>query len=213
LCHNGIDLDRFRPLAGPRPLALGDSPFVIGVVCALRPEKGLATLLEAFAEIRHLRPGMRLAIVGSGPALPDLKSMAHALSISESCVFEPATPSVPGWLGAMDIFVLPSLTEALSNSLMEAMACGCCAVASRVGGNPELVKDGETGLLFERQNAEGLATILAKLVQNESLRARLADNGLKFIRENFSLAQSARRMGEIYRGLLAARPDLTPAGE
>ena len=99
-------------------------------------------------------------MVGSGSCLADLQGRATALGIHPDCVFEPATQRVPDWLNAIDIFVLPSLSEALSNSLMEAMACGCCVAASRVGGNPELVAHGETGMLFEPRDAAGLAEVL-----------------------------------------------------
>jgi L-malate glycosyltransferase len=102
----------------------------------------------------------------------------------------------------MDIFVLPSRSEALSNALMEAMACGCAVVASNVGGNPELVRNGETGLLFEAGNASALATALQTLIESQSLRKRLAAAGGQFIREHFSIRVSAERMGEIYGELM-----------
>ncbi len=139
LCYNGIDTAVFRPEAQKRPVEVADATVVIGVVCALRPEKGLSTLVEAFAAIAQQHPGVKLAIVGSGPCLPELQEQARAAQIADRCVFVPKTNEVARWLRAIDIFVLPSLTEALSNALMEAMACGCCAVASRVGGNPELL--------------------------------------------------------------------------
>src|SRR6202050_2930020 len=149
LCYNGIDTDAFSPVRGPRPEGLRDASLVVGVVCALRPEKALETLLDAFAAVRDIEPVMKLAVVGSGPCLADLQERAAALGISRHCVFEPATPRVADWLRGIDIFVLPSVSEALSNSLMEAMACGCSVAASRVGGNPELVAHGETGMVFE----------------------------------------------------------------
>lgn len=204
LCYNGIDLDSFHAVRnGSPPAALRKGSLVVGVVCALRPEKNLETLLEAFADMCPGRPGVKLAVVGSGPCLPDLQTRASELGILEDCIFEPGTSHVACWLRGMDIFVLPSLTEALSNSLMEAMACGCCVVASRVGGNPELVTDGETGVLFERRDRAGLARALARLVDQPSWRAALASNAACFIREKFRLEASARRMEEIYTTLLA----------
>jgi len=205
VCYNGIDLDKFHAGSGTRPAALAPDALVIGVVCALRPEKGLSTLLKAFAGIRNLRPGLKLAIVGSGPMSEPLQAEASALGIREDCVFEPATSLVTEWLQAMDIFVLPSLSEAFSNSLMEAMACGCCAVASDVGGNPELVRHGETGLLFEPRNATALCGVLRTLVENESLRRRLAAAGAQTVRERFSIQSAAERMTEIYSKLINAR--------
>ena len=203
LCYNGIDTGAFQPLHGARPDALRAAALVVGVVCSLRPEKGLDTLLDAFAAVRGLVPGMKLAIVGSGPCLADLQDRARALDVLPDCVFEPATARVADWLHTIDIFVLPSLSEALSNSLMEAMACGCCVAASRVGGNPELVAHGETGMLFEPRDVAGLAEVLRLLVRDPARRRELASNAARLIRSRFSLEAAARRMGEIYAALLA----------
>jgi glycosyltransferase involved in cell wall biosynthesis len=205
VCYNGIDLEQFRPSDGRRPQVLPPDTLVIGVICALRPEKGLSTLIQAFAAIRKLGPRVKLAIVGSGPMRESLESEARELGIGDDCVFQPATSEVAEWLRAMDIFVLPSLSEALSNSLMEAMACGCCAVASRVGGNPELVRDGETGLLFEPADVAGLSAALKTLIENESLRRRLAAAGEQMLHERFSIRASADRMGEILTRLIESK--------
>lgn len=203
LCYNGIDTRTFQPVRGTRPEALRDAALVVGVVCGLRPEKGLDTLLDAFAAVRGLVPGMKLAIVGSGSCLAGLQDRARALGILPDCVFEPGTPRVADWLHAIDIFVLPSLSEALSNALMEAMACGCCVAASSVGGNPELVAHGETGMLFEPRDAAGLAEVLRLLVRHPVRRGELACNAARLIHSRFSLAAAALRMGEIYSALLA----------
>jgi L-malate glycosyltransferase len=202
LCYNGIDTGVFHARRGERPAALRGASLVIGAVCALRPEKDLATLLEAFASVHDCAPGMKLAVVGSGPCLADLEERARTLGIMPQCFFEPATPHVAEWLRAIDIFVLPSLSEALSNALMEAMSCGCCAVASRVGGNPELITDGETGMLFEARDVDGLAETLRSLLQDSALRAALAARAQRKVQERFSLAAAAQHMGEIYAALL-----------
>ena len=203
LCYNGIDTCAFQAVRGPRPDALRAAALVVGVVCSLRPEKGLDTLLDAFASVRGLVPGMKLAIVGGGPCLTDLQDRARALGILPDCVFEPATPRVADWLHAIDIFVLPSLSEALSNSLMEAMACGCCVSASRVGGNPELIAPGETGMLFEPRDAAGLAEVLRLLLRHPARRGELAWNAARLIHSRFTRERAAERMGEIYSALLA----------
>jgi L-malate glycosyltransferase len=202
LCYNGVDLETFHPLDVPRPAELPAGALVIGVVCLLRPEKGLSTLLEAFARVRPARTGMKLAIVGSGSMLEQLQSEARSLGIMEDCVFVPATDRVTAWLRAIDVFVLPSLSEAFSNSLMEAMACGCCAVATTVGGNPELVRNGETGLTFEPGDSAGLSAALQTLIEDESLRKRLAAAGTQFMRERFSTQAAAQKMAEIYTRLI-----------
>jgi glycosyltransferase involved in cell wall biosynthesis len=197
VCRNGIDTEIYHPVRVERPEFL-KAGVVIGVVCALRPEKGLGTLVEGFAAVHREFPSARLVIVGSGSEEERLKQQVSALGIAGSCHFEPATRDVARWLGCMDIFVLPSLSEALSNSLMEAMACGCCPVASRVGGNPELVIPGSTGLLFEAGNAEDLAARLRLLIENEELRRRYAEASAHLIATEFTHCAAAKRMGEIY---------------
>ncbi len=209
-CYNGLDTARFRPLPKQRPPALAGASLVIGVVCALRPEKGLPTLVEAFAKVvssgpSDLRSGLRLAIVGSGSMLETLQTMSVELGVQDRCHFEPSTADVTAWLRAIDIFVLPSLSEALSNSLMEAMACGCAVVASAVGGNPELVSDGTNGLLFQAGDAADLADRLERLIVDEDLRTRFGAESSNRVRQHFSREASVRRMEEIYKELLKSK--------
>jgi glycosyltransferase involved in cell wall biosynthesis len=198
LAYNGLDTSVFRPEGERAALPWGDAAVVIGIVCALRPEKGLHTLMEAFRKVKAGRRGVKLAIVGSGPMLAELEAAGDG-----DCHFQPAERNVAPWLRAMDIFVLPSLSEALSNSLMEAMGCGCCPVASRVGGNPELVTDGETGLLFPVGDADALAERLALLLDQPEYRRRLAARAQRRMREHFTREQAARAMGGIYQEFLA----------
>jgi glycosyltransferase involved in cell wall biosynthesis len=193
LCYNGVDLDEFQPRETPR-----DS-LTIGVMCALRPEKDLGTLIEAFARIR--RPGLKLSIVGSGSMLEQLRSQAEARALAPDCIFAPATANAAECLREIDIFVLPSRSEALSNSLLEAMACGCCPVASRVGGNPELIRHGENGMLFEAGDVDQLCHVLEPLIEHPGLRQRLSTRA-RCVAERFSIGASARRMGKIYADLI-----------
>jgi glycosyltransferase involved in cell wall biosynthesis len=211
LAYNGLDTGVFRR-EGPRarlPWAEGEP--VIGVVCALRPEKGLTTLLEAFAKIR----GAKLLIVGSGPMLGQLETAARTLCLNDACRFQPAVANTAEWLRAIDIFVLPSLSEALSNSLLEAMGCGCCPIASEAGGNPELVRHGVNGLLFPPGDANVLAARLRTVLLDVALRRRLASASEERARLEFAREIAVRRMGEIYEELLMGqRPSqsLSPSG-
>jgi len=198
VCPNGIDLARFPHENRVRRPELAGAGIVIGTVCVLRPEKGLRTLIEAFARVRQ--SDARLVIVGSGPILPDLESLSARLGVSP--LFVPATSEVASWLRSMDIFVLPSLSEALSNALMEAMASGCCPVASRVGGNPELVRPGETGMLFEAGNAGELTDVLRGLIADPARQRQLAEAAIRLIESRFTVAASVRRMGEIYAAMV-----------
>ena len=197
LVYNGVDTEHFHRGGERVDLPLPDGGVVVGIVCALRPEKGLELLLEAFAKVRPTHPKARLVIVGSGPMLDELRAASCS-----ACHFEPAAKDVAPWLRAMDVFVLPSLSEALSNSLMEAMACGCCPVASDVGGNPELVSDGVSGLLFPSGSAPALAARLDLVLRDAELRRRLAANAERRMHTEFTREAAARRMGEVYREFL-----------
>ena len=202
--YNGIDLETFSPGGAERPASLPTDSLVIGVACVLRPEKGLGTLIDAFARVRTLSPHMKLVLVGSGSELLALQERARTAGIFEDCVWQPHTADVVAWLRNFDVFVLPSLSEGLSNSLMEAMACGCAAIASNAGGNPELIGSGR-GLLFESGDASSLAAALARLIQDPDLRQRLGTQARRFVRENFSRETAAGHMGEIYESFLDKR--------
>ena len=192
LCYNGLDASAFP--AAPRIAG----PLTIGVVCALRPEKGLPTLVDAFARVFAQHPALRLKLIGSGNMQHALEQQAAQQGISQATTFLPTTSDVAAHLRTIDIFVLPSLSEALSNSLMEAMAAGCCPVASVAGGNPELITPERTGLLFPPGDATALSAALTALVENPALRDHLASNAAIFIRDNFSLQACGRTMGSIY---------------
>jgi glycosyltransferase involved in cell wall biosynthesis len=130
--------------------------------------------------------------------LKALQENAARMGIDEN-VFVPATRDVPAWLRTMDIFVLPSYSEAFSNSLLEAMACGCAVVGSRVGGTPELTgRNEERGLLFESGDAKGLATQLTRLISNERLRRDLGGRAAQFAKESLSIQIAAERTAAIY---------------
>jgi len=196
LCYNAVDVDRYArrlPFSPSRDLT-------IGTVCALRPEKGVDTLIRSFAAVHQA--GVRLLIVGSGPEEASLRGLATQLGLQESCHFERATSDVAEWLSQIDIFVLPSHSEALSNSLLEAMACGCCPVATRVGGNPELIEHEESGLLFRAHDSAELAHRLHELITDESRRRRLAAAALAKVSTQFTSEQFIGTMQGIYESVL-----------
>jgi glycosyltransferase involved in cell wall biosynthesis len=204
LCYNGIDIEDFRPEPGYHPSEFGSAgaTCTIGVICVQRPEKGLMTLLEAFHGVAALQPGLRLVFVGSGPVRADLQRGAISMGIASQVAFVPQTADVQPLYRGIDIFVLPSLSEALSNSLMEAMASGCCPVASSVGGNPELVADGKTGLLFPKQDSAALAACLRQLIENPEKRRQFALAARQRMVDEFSIPISIQRMQQIYSGYL-----------
>jgi glycosyltransferase involved in cell wall biosynthesis len=214
LCYNGVETSEFYPEPGPKPEPVSDASLVIGAVCVLRPEKRIDLLVEAFGAVHGKTPGLKLMIVGSGPELAKLQARARELGVLQDCVFMPSVPKVAPLLRAMDIFVSCSSSEAFSNSVLEAMACGCCPVGSRVGGTPELIADGEHGLLFESGNAEELARKLALLIENDALRQNFARKAAKFAAEKLNMQVALNRLSEIYENGLALkakqRPHLEP---
>ena len=202
LCYNGVITTEFFPAEEPKPTELPPADLVIGTVCALRWEKGLPLLQEAFAKLNFPDRKLQLVIIGTGVELPRLQENAARLGIGAASVFMPAQRNVARWMRAMDIFVLPSLSEAFSNSLLEAMACGCCVVGSRVGGTPELIGENSRGLLFEPGNSQDLANCLTKLIQDESLRAEFGCRAAQHARQNLSIEIAAKRTADIYDRLL-----------
>lgn len=202
LCYNGVDTTQFFPAEVPRPESPRGGPLRVGVVCALRPEKGLHVLQEAFALVRSSEPEMELVIVGSGSELRSLTDNAARLGIADCSVFVPATCNVAEWLHAIDIFVLPSYSEAFSNALLEAMACGCAVVGSHVGGTPELIGSEERGLLFPPGNAVDLAAKLKVYMANPVLRRDYASRAARFAAQKLNIESAATRLAEIYESAL-----------
>lgn len=197
VCPNGVDTQLFRP-APERLPSLSGVELVIGTVCVLRPEKNVALLIDAFGRLRQ--PGWRLLIVGSGPEREPLERRAQAFL--SQVVFVPSVSDVVTYLRSMDIFVLPSRTEGLSNAIMEALATGCAVAATRVGGAGELILDGHSGLLFASEDQAALEAALLRLT-NPALRHQLAQAGVERMQADFSLHQATLQMEQLYESLLS----------
>jgi glycosyltransferase involved in cell wall biosynthesis len=202
LCYNGVDTREFYPDPEDRLPEYAGASIVIGAVCVLRAEKNLTLLQAAFAKVRHLSSNPKLLIVGSGPELDKLQKNSQRLGIAENSEFVPALPHVAPFMRTMDIFVSCSYSEAFSNSILEAMACGCCVVGSRVGGTPELISDAERGLLFTSNDQNDLADKLARLIQEPHLRRQFGARASQFASTKLSMAANLERTGEIYRKFL-----------
>ncbi len=199
LCYNGLDASAFvfRERTSSERLT-------VGVVCALRPEKDVELLIRAFSKFPS-KLASRLLIVGSGPMRERLVELVRELGIGASVEFIPATNDVARWLHTIDVFVLPSKTEALSNSLIEAMACGCAPVASNVGGNPELIGDNQRGLLFNPGDVDSLSNALTTLLGDPDLRRRYALAARAFVEQRLTIEASVGRMASIYEEFLSKR--------
>jgi glycosyltransferase involved in cell wall biosynthesis len=205
LCYNSVDLARFAPRSESAPeiakVLPGLSP-VIGSTAVMRPEKGVDTLLEAFAQVAPKFPKAGLLLLGGGPLEKPLEARAAELRLADRVHFTGPVTDVLPWLHRMDIFVLPSLSEALSNSLLEAMATGVASIASDVGGNPELIHPDSTGYLFPPGSVSGLAERLTLLCANAALRERLSQGARSFVSQTFSREASLSTLSAVYSGLL-----------
>ena len=203
--HNGVDGASFHALPGNerrrKPCVAGAS-IVVGTVCALRQEKRLDVLLRAFTTVRTLRRGMKLLLVGSGAMQAEIEALRKQLGLEDDCIMVPAQDEVASWMWSMDIFVVSSDTESFPNALLEAMACGCCAIGSDVGGIPELITDGSNGVLVRAGDWEALEQALARVVTDEGLRQRLAEAAQAISHGRFSMDAAARRTEDLDDRLL-----------
>lgn len=172
---------------------------VLGVVGSLYPVKGHRFLIAAMPEIIRQWPCAVLLVIGRGELEASLKAQAEQLGIAANIRFLGMRPDVPRLLSVLDAFVLPSLSEGLSLALLEAMASGKPVVATAVGGNPELVNQGQTGFLVSSADAGSLATKLIELLQDPLMMQRFSEQGAKRVRQLFSLEQMVIQ----YRGLYA----------
>lgn len=197
---NGIDLARFA-FTGPDP----NGPALI--VARLSPEKDLTTLLRAAALVTRFDPGFRLDIAGDGPCRGDLQALAQVLGIEENVRFLGLVQDIPTLLSRASLFVLSSITEGVSLTLLEAMARGLPVVATRVGGNPEVVSDGVTGMLVPSGDPDALATAILRLRRDSSLARQMGFAGRARVERDFDI----RAMVASYEALYAGQAFL-PAG-
>lgn len=194
---NGIEVDRFKTKSAPARRAefdIREGDVVVTMVGRLSPEKGHATLLSAASRLR-CKGRIKFLIVGDGPLAEELRAETARLNLNSHVVFTGFRKDTPGIYAISDVLVNASSIEGLPMTILEAMAAEIAVVAARTGGIPDLVKDNETGLLFDAHDAEALARHLESLVEDQGKRRRLAANAAKFVRKN----NSAERMCEAYR--------------
>jgi sugar transferase (PEP-CTERM/EpsH1 system associated) len=210
--YNGVDVERFSPegsLPGDLPWqGASPRPFVFGTVGRLDQVKNQQALLEAFAGSLRASPpgspsaGSRLIVVGSGPLAATLQGRASELGIGDLVWFAGPRDDIPQLLRAMDVFVLPSMNEGISNTLLEAMATGRPIVAARVGGNPELVEHCSTGLLYDPGQQGGLLEAMLRYRRDGDLTIVHGVAGRRRACERFSLHSMVNRYTDLYSLML-----------
>lgn len=200
---NGVDTDAVRPRdrrPSRRALSVPEGVFHVGCVARLSAEKDHATLLEAFQKVRERRPDARLSLVGEGPMRPSLEVLAGKLGLEGAVTFLGHRDDVAEILPSFDVFALASRTEGMSLTLLEAAAAGVPVVATRVGGNPEVVREGETGLLVPAGEPARLADALLALAgKDEADRVAMGARG----RDLVAMRHGAHRMIAAYEALYA----------
>jgi sugar transferase (PEP-CTERM/EpsH1 system associated) len=202
---NGVDTREFRPGGDPRAaraaLGLPQGGFHVGCVARLVPVKDHGTLIASFERVRRAVPDAHLTLIGDGPDRAALAERARALGIAGAVTFAGARPDVAALLPAFDVFALASLAEGGSLTLLEAAAAGLPIVATRVGGNPEIVVDGATGLLVPPGDAACLAEALLALALRPD-RAAFGAAGRDRVERLFGVERMARSYHDLYAEVL-----------
>lgn len=208
---NGVDLTRFSGTPAEVPPS---GCLRIGTLSVLRPEKGLADFIRAAGHVKGRYPDARFLIWGDGPLRAPLERLIHESALSGEVTLAGATLEPETALRQLDIFVLPSLSEACSNALLEAMATGRAVIATRVGGNPALIEDEVTGLLVPPGDPVALANAIIRLMEEPGLAAALAARAQRRVVAELGLDRMLARVDALYAGALtngggsASRPSL-----
>jgi len=208
---NGIDLTRYRPNASPsmrselrRKLGAPEETELVIHVAGLRPVKDQATLLRAWRVVIDgcgSGPFPVLLIAGEGECYSQLQTLVQQLQLGGLVRFLGQCRDVETLLPACDLFVLSSISEGLSFAILEAMASGLPVAATRVGGNSELVEDGQCGLLTPSGDAGALGAAIGQLLRQPARRRRMGERGRALAEERFDLGRAAAAYGQVYRRL------------
>jgi glycosyltransferase involved in cell wall biosynthesis len=211
LIYNGVDLDRYDHQEAcctlPDEYGMEPGSQIVGVVARLEPEKGHPTLLEAWPKVLRAVPDTYLLIVGEGSKRDALEAQARELRIAHRVVFTGRRDDVPAVTAALDVAVLPSYREAQGLTILEAMALSRPVVASDVGGIPEMIEDGKTGLLVPPHDAEALADAIIRLLRNHPLADTLGRAGHDMVHDRFCIELMVSTTQSIYdEGARVVRP-------
>lgn len=207
---NGVDLERFDAARHPRLEAraralrewgLADDEGTVGAIGHLSPVKGHADLLEAAARIVARHPRTRFFLVGDGPLRAALEAQARRLGLGERVVFAGAREDVARFLALLDVVVLPSHTEGLSNVVLEAMAMARPLVATSVGGNPDVLRDGVSGRLVPARDPEALAAAIVGLLEDPGKARAMGREARRVVEREFSRKRMVEAHEALYRGL------------
>ncbi len=179
-------------------LKIPDGVPIVGIVANLTPVKDHSTLIEAFANLSAGLPSAHLVLVGEGPCRRDLEALATRSGVRDRVIFTGRQPNVPNLHHVFDVSVLSSVSEGLSNSILEAMAAGNPVVATDVGATSDAVRDALTGLLVPAGDAAAMAEAIDRLLKNESFRMSMGNAGCQRAREIYSPAAALGALEALY---------------
>ncbi len=185
-----------------RKWGFSDTQVVAATVGRFDPIKNLPLFLKALALARTQIPALRGLLIGDGPEMPALKGLCHKLGLKEAVIFTGYREDAVKLLQMADIFVLSSLSEGTSLALLEAMACGLPLIATAVGGNPEIIADGKSGLLVPNQNLPALAAALLILAQDPVLRQRMGQKARQIFEKKFTFQKMLASYQDLYQEIL-----------
>ncbi|HEX3279722.1 MAG TPA: glycosyltransferase family 4 protein [Pyrinomonadaceae bacterium] len=202
----GVDNQRFRPDASAREvwarkLSIPPDELIISTVSYLRPIKNPQIIVEACGLLAQRRLRAHLIVAGDGEMLAELKRLSERLGIADRVHWLGLVPDPLSLLQASDLFLLATMGEAFGLALAEAMACGVPVVGSRAGAIPEVVKDGETGLLVNPMDPAALAEGIEKLGRDHVLRKQMAQQAVERVADHFTLEKAVDNTLKIYGGL------------
>lgn len=184
-----------------RELGFTDMNKIVVAIGRLSKEKGQAVGLKAYAEVVKRVPEARLVFVGSGPDETRLQRLADELKVGLGIRFVGYRKNVVDYVRLADIVLLSSLTEGLPTAVLEAFVCGKLVIATAVGGTPEIVRDGETGVLVAADDVEGLSRAIVLYLRDGAAGERLGANARDFVVRNHSFDGHALKMEEVFLGL------------
>ncbi len=179
-----------------------DAP-LLGCVGVLSPDKGQEWLIRSLAELRKKFPTAKLLLAGDGPCRERLQKLAREVGVVDAVISAGFISDIDSVYAALDVFLLPSFFEALSNALMSAMAYAIPSIAFNLGGPAEIIEDGKSGLLVEPANVESLCTAISRILDDAALASSLGENGRHRIEQDFSAAKMVGEMLRIYEECLA----------
>jgi glycosyltransferase involved in cell wall biosynthesis len=208
--HNAVDLEIFasgvsfcNDKALKNRLGIGSDQYIVSIIGRLTSQKGHRYFLESAKRILEVLPETRFLIVGDGPLREELEGLSLSLGVAQAVCFLGYQQDIATLMGISDVIVMSSLKEGLPYVLLEALALARPVVGTQVGGIPEVIKHGETGLLVPPKDSKGLAEAIIRVLRNPEEAARLGERGRKLVSREFNVETMVRKTAAVYAEVLS----------